>query len=61
MRDDAQVIDAGLSGRDQAMPDAGNVNLDAEKVVVRVFGGQLHERVAVAEADLDGQRGGPSE
>ena len=52
MSDEAKIFDAGLICGDQAMADAGLVNLDADKVAVRAFLCLLYERVAVAKTDF---------
>ena len=52
---------ACVAGREQAVTDAGLVNLDAEEVEFRVLCGLLHQRLAVAEADFEHHGGGAPE
>ena len=52
MRNYSEILDGGGARRDHAMTDAGVVHLDAEKIRRLVFTRELHQGIAVAEADL---------
>ena len=61
VHDHPEVIDSGIAGAQQAMPDARLMYLDPEKVAVRVFGGLLDQSFTVAEADFEHNRRRPTE
>ena len=52
-----EVRHAGLSRLDQAMADARFMHFDAEEVLVRVLRRLLDECFAIAETDLENNRG----
>ena len=56
VRDHAHVAEAAGLDREQAVADAGWMNLDAEKIRVGPHAGECDERCAVAEADLQHAR-----
>ena len=56
MHDQAQVPHAGLMRLQQAMADARLVDLDTDKVKIRVRLRQFHQRLTVAESDLENER-----
>ena len=51
-----EVPDARIASLDEAVTDAGLVNLDADEIEFRVLRRLLHQRVAVAEADFQHHR-----
>ena len=61
VHDDAQVVDAGLGGFQETVPDARFVDLDADEVPVRTGDRLFDQRLAVAEADLEHDGCGASE
>jgi hypothetical protein len=60
MRYQAQVRDSSLSGREQAMANAGLVNLDTQIILSRAFFSLLHQRFAIAEAYFKYDRHAPT-
>ena len=52
----SEILDGGGARRDHAMTCAGVVHLDAEKVRRLIFTRELHQRITVAEADLQYDR-----
>jgi hypothetical protein len=50
--DNPQIRQSAIAGGDQAMADARLVDLNAEKIDIRLRGGFLHQGLAVAKADF---------
>lgn len=61
MSDNAQIPETCCIGLQEAMANAGFVDLDTDEVFIRIRGGLLYEGLAIAEADFENDGAGSSE